>query len=125
MENETRYPNRRQPKTGTKEVTGYIVGRDKKIVPPDEVEKLAAMGCKDTEIALWFGIDENTLKYNFSTFLIKGRESLKQSLRRALIHNAIRNNNAAVQIFLAKNLLGYSDTPANSEANQPLPWNDD
>lgn len=125
MENETRYPNRRQPKIGVKEVTGYVIGRDKKVVPPDEVEKLAAIGCKDTEIAQWFGIDENTLKYNFSIFLIKGRESLRQSLRRAMLRNAIQNNNAAVQIFLAKNLLGYSDTPVNSEDQQPLPWNDD
>jgi hypothetical protein len=83
------------------------------------------LGCKDVEICDWFGIDGNTLRYNFSVELIKGRESLKQSLRRAMLHNAISNNNAALQIFLAKNFLGMSDNPHDSEATAPLPWTDD
>ena len=116
---------RKTRKTATIEIEGVVVGRDKKVIPPNEVFKLAALGCKDTEICDWFGIDGNTLRYNFSVELIKGRESLKQSLRRAMLHNAISNNNAALQIFLAKNFLGMSDTPVNSEANQPLPWTDD
>lgn len=115
---------RKTRKTATKEVEGVVVGRDKTVIPPNEVYKLAALGCKDTEIADWFGIDGNTLRYNFSVELIKGRESLKQSLRRAMLHNAISNNNAALQIFLAKNFLGMSDNPIDSEANAPLPWDD-
>ena len=109
----------------TAEIQGIAVGRDKKVIPPNEVFKLAALGCKDVEICDWFGIDGNTLRYNFSVELIKGRESLKQSLRRAMLHNAISNNNAALQIFLAKNFLGMSDNPHDSEANAPLPWTDD
>ena len=115
---------RKERKTATKEVEGVVVGRDKTIIPPNEVQRLAALGCKDIEIADWFGIDGNTLRYNFSVELIKGRESLKQSLRRAMLHNAISNNNAALQIFLAKNFLGMSDNPIDSEANSPLPWDD-
>ena len=115
---------RKTRKTAIKEVEGVVVGRDKKIIPAVEVQKLAALGCKDTEICDWFGIDGNTLRYNFSVELIKGRELLKQSLRRAMLHNAISNNNAALQIFLAKNFLGMSDSPVNSEANAPLPWTD-
>lgn len=116
---------RKTRKTAILEVEGVVVGRDKKIIPADEVQKLAAIGCKDIEIAEWFGIDGNTLRYNFSVELIKGREQLKQSLRRALLTNAIKNNNAAIQIFLAKNILGMSDNPTDSEANAPLPWQDD
>ena len=116
---------RKTRKTATIEVEGIVVGRDKKVIPPNEVFKLAALGCKDTEISDWFGIDSNTLRFNFSVELIKGREALKQSLRRAMLHNAIANNNAAVQIFLAKNILGMSDSPLDSEANAPLPWTDD
>jgi hypothetical protein len=116
---------RKTRKTATIEVEGVVVGRDKKVIPPIEVQKLSALGCKDTEIADWFGIDGNTLRFNFSVELIKGREMLKQSLRRAMLHNAISNNNAALQIFLAKNFLGMSDNPVNTEANQPLPWSDD
>ena len=119
---ETPASKRKDRKTAIKEVEGVVVGRDKTIIPPNEVQRLAALGCKDIEIADWFGIDGNTLRYNFSVELIKGRESLKQSLRRAMLHNAISNNNAAVQIFLAKNLLGMSDSPYDSEANSPLPW---
>ena len=62
--------------TGTKIVTGLVVGRNKIVVPPMEVEDLASIGCTDRDIANWFGIDENTLRYNFSDYLIKGREDL-------------------------------------------------
>jgi hypothetical protein len=51
----------------------------------------------------------------------KGREDLKHTLRRAMIKNAL-SGNAALQIFLAKNMLGMSDTPNQSEDKKPLPW---
>jgi hypothetical protein len=111
-------------KWGTKEVEGIVVGRDKAVVPPEEVYKLANIGCKDLEIANWFGISDNTLRYNFSVELLKGREHLKMSLRRAMFNNAIQQNNTVMQIFLAKNFLGMSDSPMDTEANAPLPWNE-
>lgn len=118
-----------KPKTGPKpkelvEETymGIPVGRDKKVIDPEDVEKLAALGCRDNEIANFFGIKEDTLRYNFTDNLIKGREELKITLRRAMLNNACKNNNAAVQIFLAKNILGMSDSPIDAEANTPLPW---
>ena len=104
--------------------TGIAVGRDKKVIDPKEVYKLAAIGCKNQEIADWFGIDENTMTYNFSEQLIKGRENLKQSLRKAQISLAL-NGNAVMLIWLGKNILGQSDNPTNSDANAPLPWTDD
>jgi guanylate kinase len=36
-----------------------------------DVYKLAAMGCNDREIAIWFDVDENTLRYNFKDILAK------------------------------------------------------
>lgn len=111
-------------KWDTKEVEGVVVGRDKTVVPPEEVERLASIGCKDLEIANWFGINDNTLRFNFSVELLKGREYLKLSLRRAMFNNAIQNNNTVMQIFLAKNFLGMSDSPMDAEANAPLPWNE-
>jgi hypothetical protein len=119
-------------KTGNKpkqlvavEVWGYEVGRgrNKRVVVPKDVYELAVIGCNDREIARWFDMDENTLRYNFSDIMLKGREDLKHTLRRAMIKNAL-SGNAALQIFLAKNMLGMSDTPVNSEANAPLPWED-
>jgi hypothetical protein len=112
-------------KEGTKVVTGLIVGRNQVVVPPEEVEDLAALGCTDRDIANWFGINEDTLRYNFADYLLKGRENLKISLRRAMLKNACVNLNAAVQIFLAKNMLGMSDTGMTSDSSKVLPFTDD
>jgi len=115
-----------KPKQLTEKVVlGLPVGRDKKIVPPDEVYKLAALGCKNIEIADWFGVSEDAISRNFAAELIKGRSAVKISLRRAMLNNACQNMSAAVQIFLAKNMLGMSDSPMDSDANTPLPWSDD
>lgn len=115
---------RKQRKTAIIEVEGVVVGRDKKVIPSKDVEKLAAMGCKDIEICEWFGIDGNTLRYNFSVELQKGRQSLNQSLRQAQLRLAL-SGNATMLIWLGKNILGQSENPVNSEANTPLPWTDE
>jgi hypothetical protein len=119
-------------KTGNKpkqlvavEVYGYEVGRgrNKRVVVPQDVYNLAAIGCNDREISRWFDMNEDTLRYNFADIILKGREDLKHTLRRAMLKNAL-SGNAALQIFLAKNMLGMSDNPLDSEDNKPLPWND-
>lgn len=118
-------------KTGNKpkqlkavEVYGYEIGRGlrKRVVPPKDVYELASIGCTDREIARWFDVDENTLRYNFSDILEKGREELKHSLRRAQIRLAL-GGNAVMLIWLGKNILGQSDNVTESQANTPLPWN--
>lgn len=120
-------------KTGNKpkqlvgvEVFGYEVGRGrrKKVVVPKDVYELASLGCNDREIAQWFDINEETLRYNFKDIMQKGREDLKHSLRRAQIKLAL-SGNAVMLIWLGKNVLGQSDNPYNSDANEPLPWNDE
>jgi hypothetical protein len=109
----------------TVEVTGYEVGRGitKKVVFDEDVYKLASMGCTDSEIARWFSIEESTLKYNFSEIIAKGREQLKQSLRRAQIRLAL-SGNATMLIWLGKNILNQQENPVNSDVNAPLPWSD-
>jgi hypothetical protein len=116
------------PKTGPKPkelvegtILGLCVGRDKKVIPPPQVEELASIGCTDRDIANFFGIKEDTLRYNFADNLTKGREDLKISLRRSMLKTA-HGGNAAVLIFLAKNLLGMSDNPIDSDDKKPLPW---
>jgi hypothetical protein len=120
-------------KTGNKpkklvavEVWGYEVGRGmrKRVVTPEEVFKLAALGCTDKEIAVWFDIAYDTLRYNFTDIIAKGRQEMKTQLRHAMFKNAL-GGNAALQIFLAKNMLGMSDTPMNSDDRRPLPWSDE
>jgi len=120
-------------KTGNKpkqlvavEVYGYEVGRGrrKKVVVPKDVYELASLGCTDRDIARWFDIDENTLRYNFSDIIAKGREDLAHSLRRAQIKLAL-SGNAVMLIWLGKNILGQSDTPTGGEDHKALPWNDE
>jgi len=112
-------------KWGSKIVEGKLVGRNNVVVPPEEVEDLAAIGCTDRDIANWFGVNEDTLRYNFADNLVKGRENLKISLRRAMLKNACVNLNAAVQIFLAKNMLGMSDNGMSTDNSKILPFTDD
>ena len=102
---------------------GLPVGRDKVVVPHDEVYKLAAIGCKNSEISGWFGITEQTLRAHFSEELTKGREDVKIALRRVQLKTAL-DGNATMQIWLGKNLLGQSENPQDTTENQPLPWNE-
>jgi hypothetical protein len=104
---------------------GKVVGRDRTVVDPEAVEKLAVLGCKDNEIANFFGVKQDTLRYNFADSLVKGREVMRITLRRAMLDNACKNMNAAVQIFLAKNMLGMADIPTNADDLTALPWSDD
>jgi hypothetical protein len=100
---------------------GLLIGRNKVPVPPEEVEKLAAMGCTNRDIAHWFGVAEDNIRRHFADQIIKGREGLKQSLRQAQIKLALTGN-AVMLIWLGKNILGQTDTPNNSEDKKPLPW---
>ena len=117
---------RKDPKWGEVTKQGLIVGRgaNKKVVPPDEVYKLAAFGCSIEEMADWFGINRETLKYNFMEYINKGRADVKQRIRNAQIRLAL-SGNAVMLIWLGKNMLGQSDNPLNREENEPLPWSDE
>jgi len=110
---------------GEKIVEGKLVGRNNVVIPPEEIEDLAALGCTNVDIGNWFGVSEQIIRRNFSDNLIKGRESLKVSLRRAMLKNACVNLNAAVQIFLAKNMLGMSDNGLVNDGSKVLPFSDD
>lgn len=132
QDNDANNPTSRK-KTGPKpkelisvEVVGYEIGRGptKRVVFDDDVYKLAAMGCTNREIAVWFDCDEDTLKRNFASIIAKGREDMKQRLRQAQIRLAL-SGNATMLIWLGKNILGQSDSPLDSEANTPLPWTDE
>lgn len=108
------------------ETWGFEVGRGmrRRVVMPEDVYKLAALGCNDKEIAQWFDVGVDALRYNFADIMQKGRTEAQTSLRRAMLKNAL-SGNAALQIFLAKNWLGMSDNPAAQQDDRPLPWQDD
>jgi len=114
---------RKEPKIGTKIVEGIVVGRDKKVISPEEVQHLASLGCTNREIAGWLEINEDTLRYNFKSFLEKGRSELNHKLRRAQITTALAGN-ATLLIWLGKQYLQQSDQGAVTDQNQILPWTD-
>jgi hypothetical protein len=120
------YEERKDPKWGEVTRQGLVIGRGRsqRVVPPDEVYKLATMGCPDREIAEWFGVNEDTLRYNFKSYLTKARAHLKQRLRQAQLRTAIEGN-PTMLVWLGKNMLGQSDTPINTDDVKPLPWIDD
>lgn len=120
------YKARKDPKWGQVTKQGLVVGRGatQRVVPPDEVYKLAEIGCTDREIAEWFMIKEDTLRYNFADYLTKGRAGMKRRLRAVQLSTAL-SGNATLLIWLGKNLLGQSDNPYNTDTNEALPWCDD
>ena len=113
--------SRKQPKMGTKTVSGVVVGRDKTVIDPNEIYKLAQLGCTIEEMSDWFGVPRETIKYNFSDFIAKGRSETKQALRRAQIALALKGN-ATMLIWLGKNMLGQSENPLETDTAQVLPW---
>ena len=118
------YPQRKDPKWGEVTKQGLLVGREKRVVPPDEVYKLAELGCTNKEIAEWFMIKEDTLNYNFCDYLTKARAGMKRRLRSVQLATALAGN-ATLLIWLGKQYLGQSDNPGNSDDQQALPWNDE
>lgn len=119
------YKERKDPKWGEVTKQGLIVGRGKtqKVVPPDEVWKLAEIGMTDREIAEWFQIKEDTLRYNFADYLTKGRAGMKRRLRAVQLSTALQGN-ATLLIWLGKQYLGQSDSPMITDDDKILPWND-
>ena len=120
------YRPRQNPVWGTVEKRGLVVGRagKQKVIPPDEVYYLATLGCTTRDIAVWFGVPEETLKYNFKEYIDKAKEDIKQRLRQAQIKAALAGN-VAMLIFLGKNMLGQSDNPTNTDDDKILPWTDE
>lgn len=124
MENEKSKPG---PVKGAKASTlvegtimGIKCGWDNTVIPPDQIYELAVLGLTNKEMANFYGVSDATIARNFAAELQKGREMTKIKLRRAMMRNACELNNAAVQIFLAKAVLGMSET--GSSENTTLPW---
>lgn len=83
--------------------------RGKKDIPLDkQVEKLAAYGLNNKEIAEVLGYDDSTLKRKFENFLTKGRGELKRKLKRKQIEVAMQGN-VSMLIWLGKQYLDQSE----------------
>ena len=120
-----KFARRKEVRQGIKEYQGNIVGRgeNQTVIDPAEIYKLAKLGCSIEEMSDWFGVPANTIKYNFSDMIVKGRAETKQALRRAQIALALKGN-ATMLIWLGKNILGQAETPV-SNSKEILPFTDD
>jgi hypothetical protein len=115
---------RKNPRWGEVTKRGLVVGRgaNQKIVDPDEVYRLSSIGCTMEEMADFFMIDRETLKYNFWPYIQRAKSELYCQLRNKQIEVAM-SGNPTMLIWLGKNLLGQTDQPVNTQSDQVLPWN--
>ncbi len=98
-------------------------GRKKIQLDEDMLLKLAELHCNWKEIAWVMDCSVDTLKRNYADIIDKGYALGKIKLRRAMMRNACENDNAVMQIFLAKNLLGMENDPGASKDDAlVLPW---
>jgi hypothetical protein len=100
------------------------VGRPKKELDTNMIEKLASIFCTNEEISTIVGCHSDTLADNFSEYLKKGRDKGKMSLRRMQWEKA-QSGNTTMLIWLGKQMLGQKDKIETSENNEPLPWSYD
>lgn len=72
------------------------------------VERLAAIGCTDEEIAAVCGVGEATIQRRARAALDRGRARLRRCLRRKQVQLALRGN-VNLLIWLGKQYLGQGD----------------
>jgi len=113
-------------KTTEKVIRGIVVGRgdNKRVIELEHVRKLAHLNLSYKDMADFFGCKETTFRDNFRFVVEQGRQKTKQRLMEAMLTNAIDKMSPVMQIWLSKNLLGFTDAPVNTENNVTLPWVD-
>lgn len=104
---------------------GIVIGRgeNKRVIDPDEVEKISRSFATYADLADYFGVKEQTFRDNFREIVTKGRANTKVRLRQAQLATALKGN-PTMLIWLGKNILGQSDQNTDREGAEPLPWND-
>jgi hypothetical protein len=102
---------------------GIRAGAGRKATPIDlgELEKLCSMHCSDDEIAAWFGVSVRTIQNRrtqpkFTKVMHRGKARGCINVRRAQIR-LLEGGNAAMAVWLGKNLLGQRDNMQITGAN--------
>jgi hypothetical protein len=95
-------------------------GRKPVKIDLDELEKVCALQVTDEEVAAFFAVDVRTIARRkkdpaFAEAMERGKARGRLSLRRSLWGLAAKGN-AAANIFLAKNVLGYKDYNMNEHS---------
>ena len=93
-------------------------------IDTSQVQKLASLGCTNTEMGDFFGCSPDLLEKSYSEYLTKGRAEQKIRLRQ-LQWKSAENGNVTMQIFLGKNMLGQQDKIEENQVEEPLVWAND
>ena len=93
-------------------------------IDTSQVQKLASLGCTNTEMGDFFGCSPDLLEKSYSVYLTKGRAEQRIRLRQLQWKSAERGN-VTMQIFLGKNMLGQQDRIEENQLEEPLVWTND
>ncbi len=85
------------------------MARPKLDIDPEQVYKLAQIGCSNKEIAAFFECDEDTVHRRFADEIKKGHANLQMRVRRAQLRIMEEHNSAVMAIWLGKQLLKQRD----------------
>jgi AraC-like DNA-binding protein len=83
----------------------------------EQIERLAALGCTDADIAQIAGVNERLLQRRHADALARGRANLRVSLRKAQIEKAL-SGDTAMLIWLGKVVLRQTERGGGDEAEQ-------
>ena len=111
-------------KYGEKTVVGRVIGRNKTVIPEEQVAELSKLHCTNKEMADFFEVPLQTFMDNFRDIITKNRLITKQRLRKAQLDLALNRSDRVMLIWLGKQMLGQSENPHDADANQILPWLD-
>jgi hypothetical protein len=111
-------------KYGEKTVVGRVVGRNKVVIPEEQVAQLAQYHCTNKEMADFFDVPLQTFMDNFRDIITKNRIITKQRLRKKQLEVALSGDKTML-IWLGKQMLGQSESPVSDDNNQVLPWLED
>lgn len=95
------------------------MGRPKLEIDPEQVRKLAAIGCTNLEIADIVKCSHDTLTARFKAELDEGRSQGKASIRRKQYELAM-SGNPAMLIWLGKQQLGQSEKIHQTQGLQEI-----
>ncbi len=112
-------------KYGEKTIKGRVVGRNKTVIPEEQVAHLAQLHCTNKEMADFFGVPLQTFVDNFRDIVTKNRLITKQRLRKAQLDLALNKHDRVMLIFLGKVLLGQREDAVLEDNQQVLPWNNE
>ena len=74
-----------------------------------EVQALAGFGIKETDIAIYLGIDPKTLRKYYRNELDTGHIRANAAVARALYKQAVDDNSTAAAIFWLKTRAGWNE----------------